>query len=133
MKHRVVAAIVLALLLLLGRSGGVEAADKVKAVAAAPANGRRTRGRKAAAAEATPVVEDTDTMGYDLSRYEDAAADGSDVVDDADDVAAVVDADVEPGSRLASADDPDAAGDEAEAGGSRRRGRRGGARRRTRP
>ena len=36
-------------------------------------------------------------MGYDLSRYEDAAADGSDVADDAD-VAAVVDADVEPGS-----------------------------------
>ena len=66
-------------------------------------------------------------MGYDLSRYEDAAADGADVVDDAD-VAAVVDADVEPGSRLASADDPDAAGDDAEAGGSRRRrppGRRG--------
>jgi ribonuclease E len=111
---------------------GTGAADKVKAVAAAPANGRRTRGRKAAAAEPTPVVEDTDTMGYDLSRYEDAAADGSDVADDAD-VAAVVDADVEPGSRLASADDPDAAGDEVEAGGSRRRGRRGGARRRTRP
>jgi len=33
MKHRVTAAIVLALLLLLGLSGGVEAADKVKAVA----------------------------------------------------------------------------------------------------
>jgi ribonuclease E len=114
-----------------GPGPGTGAADKVKAVAAAPANGRRTRGRKAAA-ETTPVVEDTDTMGYDLSRYEDAAADGSDVVDEAD-VAAVVDADVEPGSRLASVDDPDAAGDEAEAGGSRRRGRRGGTRRRTRP
>jgi zinc/manganese transport system substrate-binding protein len=33
MKHRVITAIVLALLLLLGLSGGVEAADKVKAVA----------------------------------------------------------------------------------------------------
>ncbi|NES29054.1 Rne/Rng family ribonuclease [Micromonospora terminaliae] len=129
------------------------AGEKVKAVASAvtsPATeekGRR-RGRKGAAekpaAEAaeqpTPaapekavaeVVDSTDdyfdTQGYDLSRYE------------ADTAAAPAVADSQQGdsARLAAADDPDAIGDGdeegAENGTARRRSRRGGARRRTRP
>jgi len=132
-----------------GNSGGSGsgAADKVKAVAAATrteptANGAsgttsgRRRGRKGAATsisaepvEAAPVFDEDDTMGYDLSRYENAVEDDDPVVTDA----------VEP-MRLAGPDDPDALeeeeddAEEATAGsGGRRRTRRGGARRRTRP
>ncbi|WBB66886.1 Rne/Rng family ribonuclease [Micromonospora sp. WMMD812] len=126
------------------RAGG--AGEKVKAVASAVASpaaetggGSRRRARKSAPAERT-VAEVTetgtepgadtdyyDTMGYDLSRYE------------ADTAAAPAVADSQEGesARLAAADDPDALGDEAEeeAEGAvgRRRSRRGGARRRTRP
>jgi ribonuclease E len=116
------------------------AGDRVKAVASAPAaTGSRRRGRKAAepAAVQIPaavVTDADDTMGYDLSRYEDVSIDP---VDESD-VAAVVDVDVteepeEPDGRLAGADDPDAADADDEPTTGRRRGRRGGARRRTRP
>ncbi|MEV0003213.1 Rne/Rng family ribonuclease [Micromonospora sp. NPDC050980] len=142
------------------RAGG--AGEKVKAVASAVApveeKGRR-RGRKAAAekpaAETAPeppaaaepertvaesertvaeVVETTDddyydTQGYDLSRFA------------ADTPAAPAVADSQEGgsARLAASDDPDAIGDGeaddegADGGTPRRRSRRGGARRRTRP
>ncbi|HEY6593146.1 MAG TPA: Rne/Rng family ribonuclease [Asanoa sp.] len=121
------------------------AGDKVKAVAGAPAGtDSRRRGRKAAepAAVESPAAvvtdeDDTmgyDTMGYDLSRYEDISIDA---VDESD-VVAVVDVDVndeaeEPAGRLASADDPDVGDADDEPTTGRRRGRRGGARRRTRP
>ncbi|SCE74980.1 ribonuclease E [Micromonospora matsumotoense] len=130
------------------------AGDRVKAVASAvaappaepPASASsRRRARKAATAERT-VVETTeapdvevaapaadngydDTMGYDLSRYETQSPAAS----------AVVDAQTGESARLAGADDPDALGeadgddDGGEAGTGRRRSRRGGARRRTRP
>ncbi|MFI7608015.1 Rne/Rng family ribonuclease [Micromonospora sp. NPDC049366] len=135
------------------RGGG--AGEKVKAVASAVATPAaettgtsRRRARKGASAERTvaevteaepaPAAEpaaatgtDTDyydTMGYDLSRYE------------ADTAAAPAVADSQEGdsARLAAADDPDALGedgDEEAADGAvgRRRSRRGGARRRTRP
>ncbi|GAB3943522.1 hypothetical protein GCM10027614_32310 [Micromonospora vulcania] len=141
------------------RAGAGEAAarrcgEKVKAVAssvaAAPAAEQgsassRRRARKGASAERTvvEVVEtDTntnadsnadadyqDTMGYDLSRYEaDTAA-----------APAVSDAQQGESARLAAADDPDALADGdadeegPEGGTGRRRSRRGGARRRTRP
>ncbi|GIF72204.1 Rne/Rng family ribonuclease [Asanoa siamensis] len=125
-----------------GANGSGSGAEKVKAVASAPAttSSSRRRGRKAAAApqsapdtiEPTVVADEDDTMGYDLSRYDDV------VLDPVDEVEAP---DVAPASngRLAGTDDPDAAGDDdedgdlAEASTSRRRGRRGGARRRTRP
>ncbi|MGC4895194.1 Rne/Rng family ribonuclease [Micromonospora sp. DT31] len=138
------------------------AAEKVKAVASAvvaPAEEKgRRRGRKAAAekpaAEAAPepaTVEPSlsaeppaagpdrtvaevaktsddyyDTQGYDLSRY------------GADTSAAPAAADSREGesARLAAADDPDAIGDgdtDDDSGSPRRRTRRGGARRRTRP
>ncbi|BCB84487.1 Rne/Rng family ribonuclease [Phytohabitans suffuscus] len=124
---------------------GSGAGDKVKAVAAATrpeptANGTsgavsgRRRGRKGATTsvaaepvEAAPAYDEDDTMGYDLSRYENAMEDDP-VVTDA----------VEP-MRLAGPDDPDGLdedddAEEAAAGaGGRRRTRRGGARRRTRP
>ncbi|MDQ7902911.1 Rne/Rng family ribonuclease [Phytohabitans sp. ZYX-F-186] len=124
-----------------GSGSGSGAGDKVKAVAAASASngssgtvtsGRR-RGRKAAseapavAEPAAPAYDEDDTMGYDLSRYENAMEDDP-VVTDA----------VEP-MRLAGPDDPDGLdedddAEEAAAGsGGRRRTRRGGARRRTRP
>ncbi|MGW5671717.1 Rne/Rng family ribonuclease, partial [Micromonospora sp. NPDC003776] len=135
------------------RSGG-GAGEKVKAVAsavttpAAEEKGRR-RGRKAApekpapeaapeqpAAEAAPqravaeVVDDDyyDTQGYDLSRFETETPAAP----------AVADAQEGESARLAAADDPDAIGDGeaeegAEGGSGRRRSRRGGARRRTRP
>ncbi len=117
--------------------------EKVKAVASASAApttaSARRRARKAAPAQAGPdtveptvVQSDEDTMGYDLSRYDDV---GLDPVDEAE-----APTDIAPGAngRLAGNDDPDAAGDEedgelAEASTSRRRGRRGGTRRRTRP
>ncbi|MEV4847060.1 Rne/Rng family ribonuclease [Micromonospora matsumotoense] len=132
------------------------AGDRVKAVASAvaapaaepPASASsRRRARKATTAERT-VVETTeteapdvevaapaadngydDTMGYDLSRYETQSPAAS----------AVVDAQTSESARLAGADDPDALGeadgddDGGEAGTGRRRSRRGGARRRTRP
>ncbi|MEU1604502.1 Rne/Rng family ribonuclease [Micromonospora matsumotoense] len=130
------------------------AGDRVKAVASAvaapaaepPASASsRRRARKAATTERT-VVETTeapdveaaapatdngydDTMGYDLSRYETQGPAAS----------AVVDAQNGESARLAGADDPDALGeadgddDGGEAGTGRRRSRRGGARRRTRP
>ncbi|MER5703945.1 Rne/Rng family ribonuclease [Micromonospora sp. NPDC002296] len=130
------------------------AGEKVKAVASAvttPAPAEqvggaspRRRARKSAAPERaavevaeapeTPeapggsaVVEYHDTMGYDLSRYEaDTAA-----------APAVTDSQQGESARLAGADDPDALGDEAdgdtEGGAGRRRSRRGGTRRRTRP
>ncbi|MFF3869268.1 Rne/Rng family ribonuclease [Micromonospora sp. NPDC001898] len=127
------------------------AGEKVKAVASAvttPAPAEqaggaspRRRARKNAAPERTvvevaeapeapggsAVVEYHDTMGYDLSRYE------------ADAAAAPAGTDSQQGEspRLAGADDPDALGDEAdgdtEGGTGRRRSRRGGTRRRTRP
>ncbi|MER7418756.1 Rne/Rng family ribonuclease [Micromonospora peucetia] len=134
------------------RSGTAGAGEKVKAVAtavaapavAAPAaeqgaGSSRRRARKTAPAERT-VAEVTetdvdtgpdagyhDTMGYDLSRYE------------ADTAAAPEIADSQTGesARLAAPDDPDALsdadGDESEGGAGRRRSRRSGARRRTRP
>ncbi|QLQ37374.1 Rne/Rng family ribonuclease [Micromonospora robiginosa] len=133
------------------RGGG--AGEKVKAVASAVApaeeKGRR-RGRKAAekpAPEAAPepaaaaepartvaeVVEAPDddyydTQGYDLSRFADTSA-----------TPAVADSQEGDSARLAAADDPDALGDGeaddegADGGTPRRRSRRGGARRRTRP
>ncbi|GIF68713.1 hypothetical protein Ais01nite_67480 [Asanoa ishikariensis] len=126
-----------------GSSGGGGGGDKVKAVASAPAAttsaSSRRRGRKAAPAQASApdtveptVVSEDDTMGYDLSRYDDVVLDPVDEVEAPTDIA--------PGTngRLAGTDDPDAAGDDedgelAEASTSRRRGRRGGTRRRTRP
>ncbi|MEU8181414.1 Rne/Rng family ribonuclease [Micromonospora sp. NPDC049044] len=126
------------------------AGEKVKAVAssvaAAPAAEQgtassRRRARKNAPAEravvevvdtdtsAEPDADYQDTMGYDLSRYEsDTAA-----------APAISDSQRGESARLAAADDPDALadgeGDEegAEGGSGRRRSRRGGARRRTRP
>ncbi|MEU9829169.1 Rne/Rng family ribonuclease [Micromonospora chersina] len=130
------------------------AGEKVKAVASAVTapvgeeKGRR-RGRKAApekpAAEAAEqpalaapekavaeVVDSTDddyydTQGYDLSRFETETAAAP----------AVTDSQEGDSARLAAADDPDALGDGdeegADTGTSRRRSRRGGARRRTRP
>ncbi|MFG1892001.1 ribonuclease E/G [Micromonospora sp. NPDC049051] len=129
------------------RTGGGGAGEKVKAVASAvaapaaePAAGSsRRRARKSAPAErtvaevtepvadATPDTDYHDTMGYDLSRYE------------ADTTAAAGVADSQTGesARLAAPDDPDALsdadGDESEGGTGRRRSRRSGARRRTRP
>ncbi|MDG4799159.1 Rne/Rng family ribonuclease [Micromonospora sp. WMMD980] len=128
------------------------AAEKVKAVASAVApveeKGRR-RGRKAAAekpetapepppaaepertvAEVVETPDDYyDTQGYDLSRF---AA-------DTPAVPAVADSQEGDSARLAASDDPDAIGDGeaddegADGGTPRRRSRRGGARRRTRP
>ncbi|MGI5523341.1 Rne/Rng family ribonuclease [Micromonospora sp. CA-259024] len=126
------------------------AGEKVKAVAssvaAAPAaeqgsTSSRRRARKNAPAEravvevvdtdtsAEPDADYQDTMGYDLSRYEsDTAA-----------APAISDSQQGESARLAAADDPDALSDgegddEATEGGTgRRRSRRGGARRRTRP
>ncbi|MEV4538209.1 Rne/Rng family ribonuclease [Asanoa sp. NPDC049518] len=126
-----------------GGSGG-SGGDKVKAVASAAAAtttsaSSRRRGRKAAPAQATApdtveptVVEEDDTMGYDLSRYDDV------VLDPVDEVEAPTDIAPATNGRLAGSDDPDAAGDDedgelAEASTGRRRGRRGGTRRRTRP
>ncbi|WFE31675.1 Rne/Rng family ribonuclease [Micromonospora sp. WMMD975] len=129
------------------RAGG--AGEKVKAVASAVApveeKGRR-RGRKAAAekpaVEAAPeppavaepertvaeVVESPDdyydTQGYDLSRFE----------TDTPAAPAVADSQEGDSARLAAADDPDAIdGESDDEGTPRRRSRRGGARRRTRP
>ncbi|MFV2102664.1 Rne/Rng family ribonuclease [Micromonospora sp. LOL_024] len=130
-----------------GGSGGGGGGDKVKAVASAgvPATeatsgSARRRGRKNAPAERT-VVEVTetdatsttdaglhDTMGYDLSRYETETPVEPVVADGPHGESA----------RLAAADDPDALGevdedDGGEGGTGRRRSRRSGARRRTRP
>ncbi|WP_328343770.1 Rne/Rng family ribonuclease [Micromonospora sp. NBC_00421] len=137
-----------------GAGAGAGAGDRVKAVASAvtapaaepPASASsRRRARKAATAERT-VVETTeatdvevaapaadtgydDTMGYDLSRYETQTPAAP----------AVADAQTGESARLAGVDDPDALGeadgddDGGEAGTGRRRSRRGGARRRTRP
>ncbi|MER5458488.1 Rne/Rng family ribonuclease [Micromonospora sp. NPDC002389] len=126
------------------RSGGTE---KVKAVAsAAPAaeqtsGSSRRRGRKSAAERTVVEVTDTeetttatadadyhDTMGYDLSRYETDTPAAPDVADSQQGESA----------RLAAPDDPDALGESdeeegVEGGTGRRRSRRGGARRRTRP
>ncbi|MCZ7418518.1 Rne/Rng family ribonuclease [Verrucosispora sp. WMMA2121] len=127
------------------RSGG---GDKVKAVASAGApaaeqttGSSRRRARKGAAAAERTVVEVTetettstadadyhDTMGYDLSRYETDTPAAPDVADSQQGESA----------RLAAPDDPDALGetdedDGGEGGTGRRRSRRGGARRRTRP
>ncbi|SCE85415.1 ribonuclease E [Micromonospora viridifaciens] len=120
------------------RGGG--AGEKVKAVASAVTTppveergGARRRGRKAApektVAEVTDAQADADyhdTMGYDLSRYETETPAAP----------AVADSQEGDSARLAAADDPDAIGDgevEEEGGLGRRRSRRGGARRRTRP
>ncbi|MEO3748474.1 Rne/Rng family ribonuclease [Plantactinospora sp. B5E13] len=122
------------------------AGDKVKAVASAsngttpaapavepPAPSTRRRGRKAAPERVVvEVPEYEDTMGYDLSRYETETPATTEVADIAD---------VAPteSMRLAGADDPDAIEDGADLdaetteSGGRRRARRGGARRRTRP
>ncbi|SCE96022.1 ribonuclease E [Micromonospora purpureochromogenes] len=131
---------------------GAGAGEKVKAVASSvaaapdtePTGGSsRRRSRKAAAAPERTVVETTeaadvdrvaeaeaeyhDTMGYDLSRYEAETAAAPAVADSLEGVSA----------RLAGADDPDALGDteeeSGEGGTGRRRSRRGGPRRRTRP
>ncbi|SCL17600.1 ribonuclease E [Micromonospora nigra] len=131
------------------RSGG-GAGEKVKAVASAvtggeqPTTSSRRRARKSAPTERTvvevtedevaeeiaaPTVEADyhDTMGYDLSRYESDTAAAPEVADSQQGESA----------RLAAPDDPDALGDTdedtAEGGAGRRRSRRGGARRRTRP
>lgn len=126
------------------RGGG--AGEKVKAVASAvttppaeqAAGGTaRRRARKSAAQEKTvaEVTEDRadadyhDTMGYDLSRYETETPAAP----------AVADSQEGESARLAAPDDPDALGEGetetegTEGGTSRRRSRRGGARRRTRP
>ncbi|WP_422734795.1 Rne/Rng family ribonuclease [Micromonospora sp. WMMD558] len=136
------------------RPGG--AGEKVKAVAsAAPVaeagTSSRRRGRKSVPAERTvvEVTEDEspadiigttdatgatttgsdadyyDTMGYDLSRYETETPAAPDIAD----------SQTGDSARLAAPDDPDALGDgeESEGGSGRRRSRRGGARRRTRP
>ncbi|MGK5444029.1 Rne/Rng family ribonuclease [Micromonospora sp. URMC 105] len=132
------------------RAGG--AGEKVKAVASAVApapaaeqtgGSSRRRSRKAAAAPERTVVETTentdvvaeteaeyhDTMGYDLSRYETETPAAPAVADSLEGESA----------RLAGADDPDALGDgeaeeeSGEGGTGRRRSRRGGPRRRTRP
>jgi ribonuclease E len=129
------------------------AAEKVKAVASASTNGAaavetttstgRRRGRRAttpekATVEVVEVAGDDDTMGYDLSRYENAMATPD--LDEAPELANGVDAEPTEPIRLAGADDPDALdengdlddeGEPAGAGG-RRRSRRG-TRRRTRP
>ncbi|MEV0726620.1 Rne/Rng family ribonuclease [Micromonospora purpureochromogenes] len=131
---------------------GAGAGEKVKAVAssvaAAPATEQtgassRRRSRKAAAATERTVVETTeaadvdrvaeaeaeyhDTMGYDLSRYETETPAAPAVADSLEGESA----------RLAGVDDPDALGDteeeSGEGGTGRRRSRRGGPRRRTRP
>ncbi|WP_446210999.1 Rne/Rng family ribonuclease [Micromonospora sp. IBSANI012] len=131
---------------------GAGAGEKVKAVAssvaAAPATEQtggpsRRRSRKAAAAPERMVVETTeaadvdrvaeaeaeyhDTMGYDLSRYETETPAAPAVADSLEGESA----------RLAGVDDPDALGDteeeSGEGGTGRRRSRRGGPRRRTRP
>ncbi|WP_422754999.1 Rne/Rng family ribonuclease [Micromonospora sp. WMMD708] len=136
------------------RTGG-GAGERVKAVASAvttpaaeaPATATpsaRRRARKAATVERavvetteTPEVEVAapaadngyhDTMGYDLSRYETQTPAAP----------AAADAQTGESARLAGADDPDALGDsdgddDGEAGTGRRRSRRGGTRRRTRP
>jgi ribonuclease E len=120
------------------------AGDKVKAVASAsspalaapvsgaPSGSSRRRGRKSVAERTVvEVADEVDTMGYDLSRYEvDAPA-----IDD------IADAEPAESMRLAGPDDPDGVEDTGdldedeavEAVGGRRRSRRGGARRRTRP
>ncbi|MFU8874785.1 Rne/Rng family ribonuclease [Micromonospora sp. SL4-19] len=125
------------------RAGGT-AGEKVKAVASAvtaPATEEkggpsRRRGRKAAPEKTVAEVTDAqaeadyhDTMGYDLSRYETETPAAP----------AVADSQTGDSARLAAADDPDAIGDGepeeegVESGLGRRRSRRGGARRRTRP
>ncbi|MEV1290014.1 Rne/Rng family ribonuclease [Micromonospora sp. NPDC049679] len=130
------------------------AAEKVKAVASASSAGAapaapaaeapaaststssgsaRRRARKATV-ESTPVqAEEDDTMGYDLSRYEvDTPAENGNGSEPSE------------STRLAGAGDPDLADDagglgedeldgEPAGAGGRRRSRRGGARRRTRP
>ncbi|WFE41836.1 Rne/Rng family ribonuclease [Micromonospora sp. WMMD998] len=129
------------------RAGG--AGEKVKAVASAVApveEKSRRRGRKAAAekpaVEAAPeppaaaeperavaeVVESPDdyydTQGYDLSRFETETPAAP----------AATDSQEGDSARLAAADDPDAIDGEGDDEGTpRRRSRRGGARRRTRP
>ncbi|MER7475884.1 Rne/Rng family ribonuclease, partial [Micromonospora sp. NPDC000018] len=128
------------------RAGG-GAGEKVKAVAsavAAPAAEQggapsRKRARKSAPVERTvaevtepdtgtsPDADYHDTMGYDLSRYE----------TDTPAAPEVADSQTGESARLAAPDDPDALadtdGEEPEGGSGRRRSRRGGARRRTRP
>jgi ribonuclease E len=128
------------------------AGDRVKAVASAsvpsstaaptapaetPVVSRRTRARKSAAPERVAVEiadsDEVDTMGYDLSRYE---VDTPETPDEADTTPI-------GSARLAGADDPDALGEGGELDedgepteggvGGRRRSRRGGTRRRTRP
>lgn len=80
-----------------------------------------------AGVEAQTEADYHDTMGYDLSRYE----------ADTEAAPAVADAQEGESARLAAADDPDALGDGedegTEGGTGRRRSRRGGTRRRTRP
>ncbi|MEU8263580.1 Rne/Rng family ribonuclease [Micromonospora sp. NPDC048999] len=114
--------------------------EKVKTVASAVTapvaeerGGARRRGRKATpektvaeVTDAQPDADYHDTMGYDLSRYE----------TETPAAAAVADSQAGDSARLAAPDDPDAIGDgetEEEGGLGRRRSRRGGARRRTRP
>ncbi|SDZ26613.1 ribonuclease E [Micromonospora pattaloongensis] len=129
------------------------AGDKVKAVASASSGpapaasapstssgSSRRRARKAAEAVPAQADEDDDTMGYDLSRYE---VDTPPAESGNGSQASVPAA--EP-MRLAGAGDPDVADDAAglaedefdgepvdATSGGRRRSRRGGARRRTRP
>ncbi|MEH1127262.1 Rne/Rng family ribonuclease [Micromonospora sp. CPCC 206061] len=135
------------------RSSGASssgAGDRVKAVAAAaktepaPSASSRRRGRKSAPATSgeiapeAPVTvgteDEDDTMGYDLSRYENAYADpGPDALPEVSGnglVNGLAGDDSEP-MRLAGADDPDAIDDDDEPAGTgaRRRSRR----RRTRP
>ncbi|MEW2444193.1 Rne/Rng family ribonuclease [Micromonospora marina] len=145
------------------RAGAGEKVKAVASAVAAPTEEKtgRRRGRKAAAekpaAEAAPeqpaaqaeppaaqaveppvapertvaeVVENDDdyydTQGYDLSRFE----------TDTPAAPAVADSQEGESARLAAADDPDAIGDgdnDDDSGAPRRRARRGGARRRTRP
>ncbi|MET8912284.1 Rne/Rng family ribonuclease [Micromonospora sp. NPDC004551] len=113
-----------------GRKGAAEkpAAEAAEKPAAEAAEQPAPAAPEKAVAEVVDTTDDYyDTQGYDLSRYE------------ADTAAAPAVADSQQGdsARLAAADDPDAIGDGdeegAESGTARRRSRRGGARRRTRP
>ncbi|GAA4713909.1 Rne/Rng family ribonuclease [Phytohabitans rumicis] len=111
-----------------GGSAGVKAvAAASKPEAPSGVVSPRRRGRRGGDAAVSPVIEPAageddpdDTMGYDLSRYETPALDEPDEVEDP----------AEP-VRLAGPDDPDAADEDEPA--ARRRTRRGGTRRRTRP
>ncbi|HEU4423992.1 MAG TPA: Rne/Rng family ribonuclease [Pilimelia sp.] len=104
------------------------AGEKVKAVASASARSETSGRRRGRASAGAPVVAEDDTMGYDLSRY----AEDAGLEDEAVPPAVAGDlADAELPLAADEADDDEDAGIGGATG--RRRSRRGGARRRTRP